>query len=101
MQTEMLAPAAVTTTETAAAVARMPYCELTQLVDLLAATEQRIRQARAALTEMCPEPEDVARGGRVMVPEVILGALAAMDADILTTVSCVERTVRRHRVGQC
>ncbi len=96
MQTEMLAPATATTTE-AAATAQIPYCELTQLVDLLAATEHRIRQARAALTEMCPEPEDVARGGRVAVPEVILGALAAMDADILTTVSCVERTVRRHR----
>lgn len=96
MQTGIYAPATDMMTETAA-VARMPYCELTQLVDLLAATERRLRQARAALVEMCPQPEDMARAGRVDVPGVILGALAAMDADLLTTVACVERTVRRHR----
>jgi hypothetical protein len=46
---------------------------------------------------MCPEPGDLARAGSVSVPTVLLGALAAMDADLLTTIAHVERTLRRYR----
>jgi hypothetical protein len=76
---------------------RMAYTEVTQLTDMLAAAERRLRQTRAVLAEMCPEPEDLARAGSVSIPTVLLGALAAMDADILTTVAHIERTLRHHR----
>jgi hypothetical protein len=92
MQISTMNPATMETATT-----RMAYTAVVQLTDLLAAAEWRLRQARAALTEICPEPEDVARAGSVAVPTVLLGALAAMDADILTTVACVERTLRHHR----
>jgi hypothetical protein len=87
----------ITATTIDTAVTRMAYTEVTQLTDLLAAAERRLRQARAALAEICPVPEDLARAGSVAVPTVLLGALAAMDADILTTVASVERTLRHHR----
>lgn len=92
MQTSTITPKTIET-----AVTRMAYPELVQLTDMLAAAERRLRQARAALTEICPEPEDLARAGSVSVPTVLLGALAAMDADLLTTIAHVERTLRHHR----
>jgi hypothetical protein len=92
MQTSTITPNTIDT-----AVTRMAYLEVMQLTDMLAAAERRLRQARAALTEMCPEPADLARAGSVSVPTVLLGALAAMDADLLTTIAHVERTLRRYR----